>query len=47
LDVNGWNAAQLGVALAMSLFAIHEDESEGRHFLYSLVAGLNLWGGLT
>lgn len=40
-------AAQLGLALIMSLFAIHEDESEGSHLFYSIVAGLNLWGGLT
>jgi hypothetical protein len=45
--MSGFQAAQLGLALVMSLFAIHEDESEGLHFFYSLVAGLNLWGGLT
>lgn len=40
-------ALQLGLALVMALFAIHEDESEGRHFFFSITAGINLWGGLT
>lgn len=44
--MSNWQAAQLGLALIMSLFAIHEDKSEGLHFFYSLVAGINLWGGL-